>query len=133
MMNSRFCKNLVASAMLTSALLATVETSAAYPRLNLPQMGEPADLVMSPRDEKRIGRGYMRQIRTHLNLVRDPEVNDYVQCSAATYRQTLREPGQSGSKNRRCNFCSNPDFSKIRGSRPGRIADRPCSITPIGN
>jgi len=79
MMNSRFCKNLVASAMLTSALLATVETSAAYPRLNLPQMGEPADLVMSPRDEKRIGRGYMRQIRTHLNLVRDPEVNDYVQ------------------------------------------------------
>ncbi len=34
---------------------------------------------MSPRDEKRIGRGFMRQIRTHLNLVRDPELNHYVQ------------------------------------------------------
>ena len=74
MMNRRICTLLLATALTTSA-----HTTAAYPRLNLPQMGEPADLVMSPRDEKRIGRGYMRQIRTHLDLVTDPEVNDYVQ------------------------------------------------------
>ena len=54
-------------------------STAAYPKLNLPQMGEPADQVMSPRDEKRIGRGFMRQIRTHLPLVRDPEINHYIQ------------------------------------------------------
>ena len=79
MMNSRFHTKLLAAALLTSTLLMSVETSVAYPKLNLPQMGEPADLVMSPRDEKRIGRGFMRQIRTHLDLVEDPEVNDYVQ------------------------------------------------------
>ena len=79
MMNSRFHIKLLAATLLTSTLLTGVETSDAYPKLNLPQMGEPADVVMSPRDEKRIGRGFMRQIRTHLNLVDDPEVNDYVQ------------------------------------------------------
>ncbi len=45
----------------------------------MPQMGEPADLVMSPRDEKRIGRDYMRQIRQYLDLVTDTEVNTYIQ------------------------------------------------------
>lgn len=79
MMNSRFRTTLLATAVLASAVLASPSSTAPYPKLNLPQMGEPADQVMSPRDEKRIGRSYMRQIRTHLNLVRDPEINDYVQ------------------------------------------------------
>ncbi len=74
MMKSRIC-----TLMFVSTLLIGTNIPAAYPQLNLPEMGEPADLVMSPRDEKRIGRGYMRQIRTHLDLVTDPEVNDYVQ------------------------------------------------------
>lgn len=72
-MNSR-----IRTLLLASTLVLATETTA-YPRLNLPQMGEPADLVMSPRDEMRIGRGFMRQIRTQLDLVTDPEVNDYVQ------------------------------------------------------
>lgn len=42
-------------------------------------MGEPADQVMSPRDEKNIGRGYMRKIRQYLDLVTDTEVNTYIQ------------------------------------------------------
>ncbi len=42
-------------------------------------MGEPADLVMSPSDEKHIGRGYMRKIRQYLDLVTDTEINRYVQ------------------------------------------------------
>lgn len=77
MMNRRFRTTLLASTLIT--ILLSTGSSAAYPKLNLPQMGEPADQVMSPRDEKRIGRGYMRQIRTHLPLVRDPEINHYVQ------------------------------------------------------
>ncbi|MEM7257610.1 MAG: M48 family metalloprotease [Pseudomonadota bacterium] len=53
--------------------------ASSYERLNLPQMGEPADLVMSPSDEKHIGRGYMRKIRQYLDLVTDTEINRYVQ------------------------------------------------------
>lgn len=44
----------------------------------MPEMGEPADQVMSPRDERKIGRSYMLQIRQHLDLVTDIEVNSYV-------------------------------------------------------
>ncbi len=54
-------------------------TASSYERLNLPQMGEPADLVMSPSDEKHIGRDYMRKIRQYLDLVTDTEINRYVQ------------------------------------------------------
>ena len=72
-------RSCICTLLLAGSLTASTNLGATNPRLNLPQMGEPADLVMSPREEKRIGRDYMRQIRTHLNLVTDPEVNDYVQ------------------------------------------------------
>ncbi len=79
MMNTRYYTSLLTSTLLACSVTLSTGSSAAYPKLNLPQMGEPADQVMSPRDEKRIGRSYMRQIRTHLPLVRDPEINHYVQ------------------------------------------------------
>ena len=65
--------------LLAVALVGGAYNAVANPRLNLPQMGEPADTVLSPRQEKRLGRSFMRQIRTQLNLITDPEVNDYVQ------------------------------------------------------
>ncbi|OED42306.1 hypothetical protein AB833_06530 [Chromatiales bacterium (ex Bugula neritina AB1)] len=61
------------------ALGLTVTDISARRQLNLPLMGEPADQVMSPRDELAIGRDYMRQIRQHLNLVSDSELNAYIQ------------------------------------------------------
>lgn len=61
------------------ALSMSATHSSARQQLNLPQMGEPADQVMSPRDEQSIGRNYMRQIRQHLVLNTDTELNDYVQ------------------------------------------------------
>lgn len=79
-MKSRFHINLLASTLLAaSTALLLPGSSAADPTLNLPQMGEPADQVMSLRDEKRIGRSFMRQIRRQVRLVRDPEVNQYIQ------------------------------------------------------
>lgn len=62
-----------------SAVLMSVPESYAIEKLNLPQMGEPADLVMSPNDERVIGRDYMRKIRQYLDLVTDTEVNTYIQ------------------------------------------------------
>jgi len=67
------------SSALLGAVVCVVPVASSYDRLNLPQMGEPADLVMSPEDEKQIGRGYMRQIRQYLDLVTDTEINRYVQ------------------------------------------------------
>lgn len=76
-------KRLLTSAISCALLgisIAVVPAASSYERLNLPQMGEPADLVMSPTDEKNIGRGYMRQIRQYLDLVTDTEINRYVQA-----------------------------------------------------
>jgi len=45
---------------------------------NLPQMGEPADSALSPQQEKRLGREFMRQIRAQLPLVRDTLSGEYL-------------------------------------------------------
>ncbi len=67
------------SCALLGTSLCVVPVASGYDRLNLPQMGEPADLVMSPSDEKHIGQGYMRKIRQYLDLVTDTQINHYVQ------------------------------------------------------
>ena len=45
----------------------------------LPALGEPADQVLSPRQEAQIGRELMAQARRHLDINRDPEVTGYVE------------------------------------------------------
>ncbi len=74
-----FMKKQLFCAVVVSTLCLGMPQTYAFEKLNLPQMGEPADLVMSPKDEKAIGRGYMRQIRQFLDLVTDTEINTYIQ------------------------------------------------------
>ena len=42
-------------------------------------MGEPADAALSPIEEERLGAAFMRQIRAQLPLVRDVQIEEYVQ------------------------------------------------------
>jgi len=62
-------------------LLATVATLAPFARAqqNLPDMGEPADNALPPLEEERLGAELMRQIRTALPLVRDVQLEEYIQ------------------------------------------------------
>lgn len=46
---------------------------------NLPDMGEPADNVLSPTQEKELGRQFMSQIRANLPLQNDTQINEYIQ------------------------------------------------------
>ena len=46
---------------------------------NLPDMGNSAELLMSPEDEKRIGLEFMRQVRQQLKLEDDVISNEYIQ------------------------------------------------------
>jgi len=46
--------------------------------INLPDMGSPADAVLSKNDEAQIGRAIMRQIRGSGRLVEDPLITEYV-------------------------------------------------------
>ena len=46
---------------------------------NLPDMGEPADNTLSVLEEQRLGAAFMRQIRAGLPLVRDVQLEEYIQ------------------------------------------------------
>lgn len=62
-------------------MLATILTAAAgAPRaqVNLPDIGSPADAVLSKSDEARIGRAIMRNIRMSGQIVEDPQITEYI-------------------------------------------------------
>lgn len=46
---------------------------------NLPDLGDESAAVLSPQDERRIGEDFMRQARLQLDLLDDPELNEYLQ------------------------------------------------------
>ena len=46
--------------------------------INLPDIGSPADAILSKNDENQLGRAIMRQIRASGELVEDPQVNEFI-------------------------------------------------------
>jgi predicted Zn-dependent protease len=73
-MTSSFRKLLILSvvAFLTAATAALAED------IKLPDIGSPADAVLSKNDEARIGAAIMRQINASGKVVKDPQVTEYV-------------------------------------------------------
>lgn len=68
--------HLLAALALTTALGAQAQGTTAA--LDLPQMGEPADLTLSPAQEAKIGAEVAAELYGGDYLVEDPEVSDYV-------------------------------------------------------
>lgn len=66
------------SIALTTALLLTAAVGAAANDYNLPSIGQPADTVMSPAQEERIGRHVTAQLRAQGRILEDPELTAYV-------------------------------------------------------
>lgn len=67
---------------LAACLLGIVLSSAALisaAQQNLPSMGEPADTALSPIEERELGARFMRQIRAQLPLIKDVQLNEYIQ------------------------------------------------------
>lgn len=60
-------------------LVSGIATPAARAQQNLPDMGEPADSSLSPLEEQQLGAEFMRQIRAGLPLVRDVQLEEYIQ------------------------------------------------------
>ncbi|MGH8561338.1 MAG: M48 family metalloprotease, partial [Nevskiales bacterium] len=63
--------------ILASALLAAAAGIHAA-EVQLPDMGSPADAILSKSDEAQIGRAIMHQIRQSGQLVEDPQITEYV-------------------------------------------------------
>lgn len=60
-------------------LVLSLSTVSAQAQQNLPVMGEPADAALSLVEEQLLGAQFMRQIRASLPLVRDVQINEYIQ------------------------------------------------------
>lgn len=60
-------------------LLLSVMTASVMSQQNLPSMGEPADTALSPMEEREMGASFMRQIRASLPLVRDVQLNEFIE------------------------------------------------------
>ena len=61
-----------------ATLLLTIAAGVPAAEINLPDMGSPADAVLSKNDENQLGRAIMRQIRASGELVEDPQVTEYI-------------------------------------------------------
>ena len=61
----------------TAALLVTIGQSTTA-QVNLPDMGSPADAVLSNSAAAQLGRAIMRQIRASGMLVEDPQITEYI-------------------------------------------------------
>lgn len=65
----------LAAGTLACALVAPLSAPA---QTDLPDIGNPVDQILSPRDEAIIGRDMMVQARARLDLNEDPEITDYI-------------------------------------------------------
>ena len=65
-------------AIVLMAVGLTVAPALSAGQINLPDMGSPADAVLSKNEENRIGRAIMAQIRASGEIVDDPQVTEYI-------------------------------------------------------
>jgi beta-barrel assembly-enhancing protease len=59
-------------------LLLSPVVRAATLNANLPDLGDESAAILSPQDERRIGEDFMRQARAQLDILDDPELNEYL-------------------------------------------------------
>jgi beta-barrel assembly-enhancing protease len=59
------------------ALVAAVRVAAETPAVDLPRIGEPADTVMSPLEEHKIGSRVTAQLYQYEYILEDPEITEY--------------------------------------------------------
>jgi len=76
-LKSGFAQRLIASAALLCFFCVHATGGAAA--VNLPNIGETAEAYLSTEDEQNYGEAFMRSIRRSLDLVSDPEVQNYIE------------------------------------------------------
>ena len=66
------------AALLTATATLVIASAAGADDIKLPDMGSPADAILSKSDEAQIGRAIMSQIRATGAVVEDPLVTEYI-------------------------------------------------------
>ena len=70
---------LIAALVAVLVVTPTVRAADAPVTSNLPDLGDESGALLTPQDERRMGEDFMRQARAQLDILDDPELNDYLQ------------------------------------------------------
>ncbi len=60
----------------------------------LPDMGDPSGGLLTPAQEQRLGQAFMRSIRKHMSVVRDPVMSEYIEALGAKLVSNSPSAGQ---------------------------------------
>ena len=88
----RQTKQFLLTATIAGLLLLMGQPQAA--EINLPDMGSPADAILSKSDEAQIGRSIMRQIRASGSLVDDQQITEYINEIGHRISATANDGGE---------------------------------------
>lgn len=62
--------------------------------LNLPNIGDPSELAMSPQQARLLGEAFMRNVRQTQHVIDDPEINQYIQSLGHRLAYASNDPSQ---------------------------------------
>lgn len=65
--------------LLLAVFMVSRSVLAAVPEQNLPDLGDQSAVLLSAQEERRLGEDFMREARARLDLLDDPELNEYLQ------------------------------------------------------
>ncbi len=63
--------------------------------IELPEIGISADVIMSPADEEKLGKAFIRQLRKHVEVIDDIQINDYLNVLGNKLVSYSENPKQS--------------------------------------
>ncbi len=74
------------------ALAACLPAALGQGEVDLPQMGDPADQVLSPAQERELGESLMRHVLANEKVIQDPLLHDYVTALGAALTSATGQP-----------------------------------------
>lgn len=63
-------------------------------RIKLPDMGDSAGTIVTPELERKLGEGFIRNIRRHVPLIEDPLINEYIERLGHKIASSSEMPGR---------------------------------------
>ena len=78
---------------LASGLLLCISVQGAYAESELPELGDTTSAVVSPEQEYRLGRAWIRKLRGSTSTINDPVLQDYLERQS--YRLAFNSPLQN--------------------------------------
>ncbi len=76
-------------------LLTSITANSFAGDIRLPEIGDPSGNLITPAEEQRFGQAFMRNIRSSMNVLSDPLMENYIQSLGERLVEASDTPGRS--------------------------------------